>query len=55
MASFVDPETGTIEEWNRMALSAKINADDIPNWRQEINGPDKEGYWVPCEQDIEKF
>jgi len=40
MASFVDPKTGTIEDWHQMASSAKAIVEDTPNWRQAMNGPD---------------
>ena len=38
----------TLEEWNPMALAAKANDEDTPNWNQAMNGPHKKGFWDAC-------
>ena len=38
----------TIEERDPMALAAKANDRDKPNWNQAMNGPYRKGFWDAC-------
>ena len=48
-----DEEEGTMEDWTPYALAAKANSEDIPNWYEAMNGPDREGFWEACRIEIE--
>ena len=47
-----DPDTGTVEALFPMALAAKANADNNPNWDQAMNGPYAKGYMKACEIEL---
>ena len=47
-----DYEEGTLEQWHPMALAAKANDADTPNWNQAMNGPFAEGFWEACHKEL---
>ena len=56
MAQERDPEYGTTEYWNPMALGVKADAAsaaDNPTFDQAMNGPDSEGYMKAAEIEVE--
>jgi hypothetical protein len=36
-----------------MALQAKANDPDTPNWFEAMNGPFAEGFWDACYKEID--
>ena len=34
-------------------LAVKANALDNPTWNQAMNGPDSEGFWEACEEELQ--
>jgi hypothetical protein len=35
-----------------LSLAAKANVEDNPNWNQDMNGPNAEGFWdAMCKED----
>ncbi|CAB9526109.1 expressed unknown protein [Seminavis robusta] len=42
-----------MEEWNPLALAAKANDPDTPNWEEAMNSPEKDGFWKACEKEID--
>ena len=53
MIKTFDQETSLIEEWTPLALAAKGNDVDTPNWEQAMNGPNAEGFWEACKVEID--
>ena len=47
-----DPDAGTMEALFPMALAAKANANDNPNWDQAMNGPNAKGYMKACKIEL---
>jgi hypothetical protein len=47
-----DHQNQTLEQWNPMALQAKANDPDTPNWFKAMNGPFAEGFWDACYKEI---
>ena len=47
-----DAVNGTIEDWDPMALAAKANDADTPNWNEAMNGPDAEGFMEACRKEL---
>jgi hypothetical protein len=43
----------TVDWIHPLALAAKANAEDNPDWRTAMNGPDKEGYWNAMCKELE--
>ena len=39
MLKTCDCDEGTLESWHPLALAAKANDADAPNWNQAMNGP----------------
>ena len=48
-----DPMSGTLEDWDPMALAAKANDADTPNWNQAMNGPNAQGFREACQKEID--
>ena len=48
-----DAEHGTLEQWHPMALAARANDADTPNWNEAMNGPNAEGFWEAIRKEIE--
>ena len=53
MLKTYDFDEGTIESWHPLALAAKANDADTPNWNQAMNGPNAEGFWKACEKELD--
>jgi hypothetical protein len=47
-----DHQNQTLEQWNPMALQAKANDPDTPNWFEAMNGPFAERFWDACYKEI---
>ena len=47
-----DPDAGMVEALFPMALAAKANADDNPNWDQAMNGPNAKGNMKACKIEL---
>jgi len=43
----------TLEQWHPMALQAKANDPDTPNWFEAMNGPFADGFWDACYKEID--
>ena len=43
----------TLESWHPMALAAKANDADTPNWNQAMNGPNAQGFWEACRKELD--
>jgi hypothetical protein len=52
ITSSYDPIEETVEDWSPLALAAKANDADTPNWHEAMNGPNAEGYWEACEKEL---
>ena len=52
MLRYYDHDNETMEDWCPMALAAKANDADTPNWNQAMNGPFAEGFWEACHKEI---
>jgi hypothetical protein len=48
-----DIDEDTIEWMHPLALAAKANAEDNPQWEEAMSGPYKEGYWKACKKEID--
>ena len=48
-----DPLNKTLESWHPMALAAKDNDADTPNWNQAMNGPNAQGFWEACRKELD--
>ena len=53
MLSSFDPLTGTLEEWNPLALAMKFNDEDNPTWEQAMNGPNADGFWEAAKKELD--
>ena len=54
MLKSYDPMTKTLEDgWSPMALAAKANDADTPNWNQAMNGPNAKGFREACKTEID--
>ena len=53
MARSFDPVNQTQEDWNPLALAARANDADTPNWHQAMNGPYAKEFWAACETELE--
>jgi Reverse transcriptase (RNA-dependent DNA polymerase) len=52
--SFRNPEDPELmEDWTPMALAAKASDEDMPNWAQAMNGPNREGFWDACQTEFD--
>ena len=47
-----DSTSNTLKGWHPMALAAKANDADTPNWNEAMNGPNAEGFWKACEKEL---
>ena len=52
MLTSLDPNLGTLEEWNPLALAAKMYDDDNPSWEMAMNGPNADGFWKAAETEL---
>ena len=48
-----DYSNSTLEQWNPMALAAKANDPDTPNWNEAMNGPFAEGFWEAMRKELD--
>jgi predicted short-subunit dehydrogenase-like oxidoreductase (DUF2520 family) len=48
-----DIDDDIIELMHPLALAAKANAEDNPQWEEAMSGPYKEGYWKACKKEID--
>ena len=48
-----DDRIETLEQWDPLALAAKANDADTPNWNEAMNGPFAEGFWEACHKEID--
>ena len=48
-----DIDNHTLEQWHPMALAAKANDADTPNWNQAMNGPNADGFWEACRKELD--
>jgi Reverse transcriptase (RNA-dependent DNA polymerase) len=53
MEDNTNPVHKTVEDWHPMLLSTLANANDNPNYHQEMNGPDADGYLIAMEVEID--
>ena len=48
-----DSENETLEEFHPMALGAKANDPDTPNYHEAMNGPNAAGFWEAMRKEIQ--
>jgi hypothetical protein len=48
-------EDGILNGYNPLALMAKANANDSPNFHQAMNGPDSEGFYRAMQEEMESL
>ena len=45
-------DEGLVEWLHPLALAAKANSEDTPNWHEAMNGPNSEGFWEAMATEI---
>ena len=48
----LDPESGYQEDFHPLALAAKADSQDMPNWQEAMSGPNKQGNLEACKKEL---